>query len=109
VPCARAEDSTVNEPVKYSHKPEVSAIPEEALKALTTPTSIIRPADEIDAQFLTILSQYVESHVQLQEIVDRASNEFAEAVRAIDERPRLNTTLVMSWTLGIYVAVSHDN
>jgi hypothetical protein len=56
------------------------------MKALTTPISITGTAKEIDAQFPAILSQYVESHVQLQETLDRANSEIAEAVKAIDER-----------------------
>jgi PRTRC genetic system protein E len=86
VPHARHEDSKVNEQIKYSTKSEVASVPEDAIKALTTPISITGTAEEIDAKFPAILSQYVESHVQLQETIDRASSEIAEAVKAIDER-----------------------
>jgi PRTRC genetic system protein E len=86
VPNARLADSKVNEQIKYSNKSEVASVPEEAIKALTTPLSITGTAEEIDAKFPAILSQYVESHVQLQETLDRASTEIAEAVKAIDER-----------------------
>ena len=86
VPHARPEDRKVNEQIKYSNKSEVASVPDEAIKAFTTPISITGTAEEIDAKFPTILLQYVESHVQLQETLDRASNEIAEAVKAIDER-----------------------
>jgi PRTRC genetic system protein E len=86
VPHARLADSKVNEQIKYSNKSEVASVPEEAIKALTTPISITGTAEEIDAKFPAILCEYVESHVQLQETLDRASSEIAEAVKAIDER-----------------------
>jgi PRTRC genetic system protein E len=88
VPHARLADSKVNEQIKYSNKSEVASVPEEAIKALTTPISITGTAEEIDARFPAILCEYVESHVQLQETLDRASNEIAEAVKAIDERSK---------------------
>jgi PRTRC genetic system protein E len=86
VPHVRPEDSKINEQIKYSSKSEVACVPEEAIKALTTPVSITGTAEEIDVSFPVILSQYVESHVQLQETFDRASSEIADAVKAIDER-----------------------
>jgi PRTRC genetic system protein E len=86
VPHAQLADSKVNEQIKYSNKSEVASVPEEAIKALTTPISITGTAEEIDAKFPAILCEYVESHVQLQETLDRASSEIAEAVKAIDER-----------------------
>jgi PRTRC genetic system protein E len=86
VPHVRPEDSKINEQIKYSTKSEVAPVPDEAIKALTTPISITGTAEEIDAKFPAILSQYVESHVRLQETLDRASSEIAEAVKAIDER-----------------------
>ena len=86
VPHACLADGKVNEQIKYSNKSEVASVPEEAIKALTTPISITGTAEEIDAKFPALLSQYVESHVQLQETFDRASSEIAAAVKAIDER-----------------------
>jgi PRTRC genetic system protein E len=86
VPHALLADSKVNEQIKYSNKSEVASVPEEAIRALTTPISITGTAEEIDAKFPAILSEYVDSHVQLQETLDRASREIAEAVKAIDER-----------------------
>jgi PRTRC genetic system protein E len=71
----------VNEQIKYSNKNEVASVPEEAIKALTTPVSITGTAEDIDAKFPAILCEHVESHVQLQETLDRASAEIAEAVK----------------------------
>jgi PRTRC genetic system protein E len=65
VPHVRPEDSNIDERIKYSTKTEVASVPDEAIKALTTPISITGTAEEIDAKFPAILSQYVESHVQL--------------------------------------------
>jgi PRTRC genetic system protein E len=91
VPHARLEDSKVNDQIKYSNKSEVASVPEEAIKALTTPISITGTAEEIDAKFPALLSQYVESHVQLQETFARASSAIADAVKAIDERNKAKT------------------
>jgi PRTRC genetic system protein E len=91
VPHVRPEDSKINEQIKYSTKSEVAPVPEEAIKALTTPISITGTAEEIDAKFPALLSRYVESHVQLQETFDRASSEIADAVKAIDERNKAKT------------------
>src|SRR6185437_12815289 len=84
-------DQKVNEQIKYSHKNEVAAVPDEAIKALTTPLSITGTPEEIDVQFPAILSQYVESHVTLQQTFDRASSEISDAVKAIDERNKNKT------------------
>jgi PRTRC genetic system protein E len=92
VPHARVADSKVNEQIKYSSKSEVASVPEKAIQALTTPISITGTAEEIDAKFPAILFGYVESHVQLQETLDRASSEIAEAVKAIDERNKSKAT-----------------
>ena len=86
VPHARPEDKKVNEQISYSHRNEVTPVPEEAIKALTTPISITGIAEEIDANLPGILANYVESHVGLQNSLDRAGTEIATAVKAIDER-----------------------
>jgi PRTRC genetic system protein E len=86
VPHSRPEDKKVNEQISYSHKSEVASVPDEAVKALTTPVSITGTAEEIDEKLPTVLSRYVESHVQLQNSFDRAGSEIAEAVKAIDDR-----------------------
>ena len=86
VPHATPEDKKVNQQISYSHKNEVASVPEDAIKALTTPLSITGSAEEIDAKLPAILAEYVESHAQLQASFDRASGEIADAVKAIDER-----------------------
>ena len=86
VPHARPEDKKVNEQLSYSSKNEVASVPEEAIKALTTPLSITGTAEEVDEKLPGVLLQYVDSHGQLQNSLDQASNEIAEAVKAIDER-----------------------
>jgi PRTRC genetic system protein E len=86
IPHSRPEDTKVNEQIKYSHKGEVAAIPDAAVRALTTPISLTGTAEEIDAKLSDVLLQFVESHSQLQVTFDRASAEISDAVKAIDER-----------------------
>lgn len=91
VPHARPEDKKINEQISYSHKSEVASVPDEAVKALTTPISITGTAEEIDEKFPGILTTYVESHTGLQTSLDRASGEISAAVKAIDERNKAKT------------------
>ena len=86
IPHSRPEDTKINEQIKYSHKDEVAAIPDAAVKALTTPISLTGKAEEIDAKLSDVLLQFVESHGQLQATFDRACTEISDAVKAIDER-----------------------
>ena len=86
IPHSRPEDTKINEQIKYSHKDEVAAIPDAAVKALTTPISLTGTAEEIDAKLSDVLLQFVESHTGLQATFDRACTEISEAVKAIDER-----------------------
>jgi PRTRC genetic system protein E len=86
IPHPRPEDAKVNEQLKYSHKDEITPIPDAAVKALTTPISLTGRAEEIDAKLAGVLLQFVESHTQLQGTFDRASTEISDAVKAIDER-----------------------
>jgi PRTRC genetic system protein E len=97
IPHSRPEDTKVNDQIKYTHKDEVAAIPDSAIKALTTPISLTGTAEEIDAKLSDVLLQFVESHTQLQATFDRASTEIYDAVKAIDERnknkPKVKTTV----------------
>jgi PRTRC genetic system protein E len=97
IPHSRPEDTNVNDQIKYTHKDEVAAIPDSAIKALTTPISLTGTAEEIDAKLSDVLLQFVESHTQLQATFDRASTEISAAVKAIDERnknkPKVKTTV----------------
>ena len=86
IPHPRPEDAKANEQVKYTHKDEVAAIPDSAIKALTTPISLTGTAEEIDARLSDVLLQFVESHTQLQATFERARAEISDAVNAIDER-----------------------
>lgn len=86
IPHSRLEDTKVNEQIKYSHKDEVAAIPDVAVKALTTPISLTGTAEEIDGKFSSALLQFVDSHTRLQATFDRACSEISDAVKAIDER-----------------------
>jgi len=96
IPHSRPEDTKANEQIKYTHKDEVAAIPDSAIKALTTPISLTGTAEEIDAKLADVLLQFAESHTKLQATFDRASTEISEAVKAIDERnknkPKVKTT-----------------
>lgn len=91
VPHTRPEDKKANEQISYSHKSEVASVPNEAIKALTTPISITGTAEEIDEKFPAILMNYVESHIRLQDSLDRATSDIAAAVKAIDERNKAKT------------------
>lgn len=86
IPHPRPEETKINEQIKYSHKDEVTPVPDTAIKALTTPISLTGTAEEIDENFSGVLLRFAESHTQLQATFDRASVEISEAVKAIDER-----------------------
>jgi PRTRC genetic system protein E len=88
VPAASAEDSKVNEKIGYSNKDKIAQIPESAIHALTTPLSLTGAPDEIDAQLAEQLKAFVDSHLALQQAVDRARGEIAEAVKAVEERDK---------------------
>jgi PRTRC genetic system protein E len=105
IPHSRPEDTKVNEQIKYSHKDEVAAIPDVAIKALTTPISLTGTAEEIDARLSDALLQFVESHGQLQATFDRACTEISDAVKAIDER---NKNKVKAKTAGAKTEPKED-
>jgi PRTRC genetic system protein E len=88
VPAALAEDSKVNEKIGYSNKDKIAQVPESAIHALTTPLSLTGAPDEIDAQLAEQLKAFVDSHLALQQSVDRARGEIAEAVKAVEERDK---------------------
>ena len=88
VPAALAEDSKVNEKIGYSNRDKIAQIPESAIHALTTPLSLTGAPDEIDAQLAEQLKAFVDSHLALQQSVDRARQEIADAVKAVEERDK---------------------
>jgi|ERR1700722_5815144 len=88
VPTALTEDSKSNDKIGYSNKDKIAGIPESAVHALTTPLSLTGAPDEIDAQLAEQLKAFVDSHVALQQSVDRAKQEIANAVKAVEERDK---------------------
>jgi PRTRC genetic system protein E len=88
VPMALAEDGKTNDNIGHSNKDKIARIPESAVHALTTPLSLTGAPDEIDAQLVEQLRAFVDSHVALQQSVDRAKQEIADAVKAVEERDK---------------------
>jgi PRTRC genetic system protein E len=92
VPQSLEKDEATNKRVRYSK--EVAKIPDAGIKALTTPLSLTGTPDELDAQLPTILEQYVEKHVGLQQTLDQASAEIEQAISAIAGREKEKTKTV---------------
>jgi PRTRC genetic system protein E len=87
-PTALKEDSKTNDNIGYSNKDKIAEIPESAVHALTTPLSLTGAPDEIDTQLAEQLKAFVDSHVALQQSVNRAKQEIAGAVKGIEERDK---------------------
>jgi PRTRC genetic system protein E len=88
VPKSLDKNNQVNDKIGYSNKDKIAKVPEEAIKALTTPLSLTGTPEEIDAELAQALRDFAESHVQLQKTVDQAKEQIAEAVKAIEERDK---------------------
>jgi PRTRC genetic system protein E len=88
VPQPLAKDSKANEKIGYSQKDKIAQIPEPAIHALTTPLSLTGTPVEIDAELAQQLKAFVDSHLGLQQSVDQAKQQIAEAVKAIEERDK---------------------
>jgi PRTRC genetic system protein E len=88
VPQALAKDSKVNDKIGYSNKDKIAQVPEASIHALTTPLSLTGTPEEIDAELAQQLKAFVGSHVGLQQSVDQAKQQIAEAVKAIEERDK---------------------
>jgi PRTRC genetic system protein E len=88
VPQALAKDSKVNEKIGYTQKDKIAKIPDSAIHALTTPLSLTGTPEEIDAQLVQQLKAFVQPHQALQQSVEEAKQQIAEAVRAIEERDK---------------------
>jgi PRTRC genetic system protein E len=88
VPMALAEDGKTNDSIGYSNKDKIARIPESAVHALITPLSLTGTADEIDAELAEQLKVFVDSHIALQQSVNRAKREIADAVKAVEERDK---------------------
>jgi PRTRC genetic system protein E len=88
VSAALAEDSKVNEKIGYSNKDKIAPVPESAIHALTTPLSLTGTPDEIDTQLAEQLKTFVDSHLALQQSLDRARQEISDAVKTVEERDK---------------------
>jgi PRTRC genetic system protein E len=88
VPHALESDSKVNDKLGYSHKDKIDKVPDSAIAALTTPLSLTGTAEEIDAELAQTLTQFAESHVQLQKTVEEAKEQIAAAVKDIQDREK---------------------
>lgn len=91
VPQMLEKDSKVNDKVGYSYKDKIAKIPESAINALTTPLSLTGTPEEIDESLPQALTDFAQSHVRLQNTVDDARKEIAEAVKATEERDKTKT------------------
>ena len=88
VPQVLAKDSKVNEKIGYANKEKIAQIPESAIHALTTPLCLTGKPEELDAELAQQLKAFVDSHLVLQQSVDEAKQQIAEAVKAIEERDK---------------------
>ncbi len=88
IPQAVETDHKANDKIAYSNKDKISEIPKSAIHALTTPLSLTGTPEEIDAQLAQQLQTFVDCHVTLQECVDQAKQEIADAVKAVEERDK---------------------
>ena len=88
VPQASGKDSKANEKIGYSNKDKIAQIPESAIHASTTPLSLSGTPAEIDAELAPQLKAFVDSHLELQQSVNDAKQQIAEAVKAIEERDK---------------------
>jgi PRTRC genetic system protein E len=88
VPQGLEKDRKINDKVGFSNKDKIAKVPEAAINALTTPLSLTGTAEEIDQSLAEALTQFVESHGQLQHTLDKAREQIADAVRAAEERDK---------------------
>jgi PRTRC genetic system protein E len=89
IPQATEKDKKANNQVGHSHSKEVAAIPEKAIKGLTTPLCLTGTPAEIDAELANTLNKFTSLHVGLQQSFDTAASAIGASVKAIDERERL--------------------
>ncbi len=88
VPHSLEKDGEINDKITHAHKNEVAAIPDGAIKALTTPLSVLATPEELDTDLAGILTGFVEQHVSLQQAVNRATEEIAAAIKVVDDRKK---------------------
>ena len=88
VPQALDSDREVNDKIGHSNKDKIVKVPDSAITALTTPLSLTGTPEEIDADLPQLLTQFAESHVQLQKTIEQAKEQIAAAVKDIQEREK---------------------
>lgn len=88
VPQPLAKDRKGNEKIGYANQDKIAQVPDSAIHALTTPLSLTGTAEEIDRELAQQLKTFVDSHLELQESVNQAKEEIAEAIKAIEERDK---------------------
>lgn len=86
VPHSQDKDGKVNSKVGYQAEKEVKKLPESAIKALTTPLALTGTPEELDAGLAEQLTTYAKSHLKLQHGIAQATQEIAEAVKAVEDR-----------------------
>jgi PRTRC genetic system protein E len=91
IPQGLKADEETNAKINHSNRDEVAAVPDSAIKALTTPLSISATAQELDAQLPQLLTQFVEQHGTLQGAIDDARRQIEEAVQAVADRKKKET------------------
>jgi PRTRC genetic system protein E len=84
IPQTIMSDEHIND--KAGGHKEIKKIPEEAIKALTTPLSLEGTAAELDAGMTEQLTKFAEAHVALHNGLQRAMTEIAQGVQAIEDR-----------------------
>jgi PRTRC genetic system protein E len=84
IPQGLEADKKIND--KVGHHKEVAKIPESAIAALTTPLCLEGTGAELDAELADKLTKFSEAHGELRGALDRAQQDIADAVKAIDER-----------------------
>jgi PRTRC genetic system protein E len=88
VPQALAKDSKANEKIGWGNKDKLAQIPETAIHALPTPLCLTGKPEELDAELAQQLKAFVHSHLALQQSVDEAQQQIAQAIKSIEERDK---------------------
>jgi PRTRC genetic system protein E len=84
IPQTIKSDEHVND--KAGGHKEIKKIPEEGIKALTTPLSLEGTAAELDAGMAEQLTKFAQAHVTLHDGLQRAMTEIAQGAQAIEDR-----------------------
>lgn len=90
IPKPTDKDQDANKRIGHSHDKDVAKIPDGAVAALTTPLSLTGTPEEIDAQLAKTLTEFTNLHAGLQNTFDTAATAIGDAVKAINDRERLN-------------------